>query len=553
MANVREKRARCPSDLFRTEGISRAILRSGLHVQGAHDRDTTTLESPRPDGPGGRGAGRHCQLLRAEGVSRTERELPEGGSQEGWEKKQYSIALGQLNRYLELHPDELDALDLKARFLAESAHDEPQALEAINIHKKVLGRDPQRQEVRRRLVELNLLVRGMGKTAVTYARDLIRRGDDSASAHRLLRAPWRNRRRKGTTPPSTPPATSLRPPKNASPATLPGAELLARLYQEKLNNTDKALAVLDRLLALDLKTPAKRAEVRLARAVFSRLNRQERAEAEVEKALPDAPDSREARLMAGQLAAQKGDTASARQHLAAIPEGERDDLRIKLVQGQIDLHERRPDDAIQSWRSGLLLTGGNNIELTWRLAQVQLDMGRVSEAEPLMAQYRRLAGGDEPDSWYRYLHALKLFKTNRIAEAIAELEAIQFKIDKGLGPPFYLLLGQSYEMVRNHDKALAAYRKAAELAPEQADPWLAIARLQWAKQPAEALDTLALGLKAAPESRACWPRRSRPSCSGRCSAPRPNDRGMRSKRPSPAPTPLLPTRPRSPSSGLTTC
>ncbi|MGZ3488843.1 MAG: hypothetical protein ACXVBY_18505, partial [Isosphaeraceae bacterium] len=42
-----------------------------------------------------------------------------GEAKKYWELKQHSLALGYLNRYLELHPDDLDTLDLKAKFLAE--------------------------------------------------------------------------------------------------------------------------------------------------------------------------------------------------------------------------------------------------------------------------------------------------------------------------------------------------------------------------------------------------------------------------------------------------
>ena len=72
-------------------------------------------------------------------------------SQRRIERKQSHLALGYLSRYLELNPDDLDALDQKAELLAAGVQNEAQAIEAIQVHNQVLGRDRGRQETRRRL------------------------------------------------------------------------------------------------------------------------------------------------------------------------------------------------------------------------------------------------------------------------------------------------------------------------------------------------------------------------------------------------------------------
>ena len=64
---------------------------------------------------------------------------------------------------------------------------------------------------------------------------------------------------------------------------------------------------------------------------------------------------------------------------------------MKLIEGMIEFREQRPDEGVQSWRAGLIQTGGTDADLTWRLARVLISLGRLGEAQPLMAQYRRLS------------------------------------------------------------------------------------------------------------------------------------------------------------------
>ncbi|MHC5544146.1 hypothetical protein ACYOEI_38455, partial [Singulisphaera rosea] len=85
------------------------------------------------------------------------------------EQKQPNLALQFLNRYLALVPDDIDALDLKSKILAEEVRTAEQALDALKLHNQVLGRDPdgpKRQETRRRLLKLELDVGEKATTTV---------------------------------------------------------------------------------------------------------------------------------------------------------------------------------------------------------------------------------------------------------------------------------------------------------------------------------------------------------------------------------------------------
>ena len=424
------------------------------------------------------------------------------------EAKDPGLALNYLRRYLDLNPDDEAARQLQAEVLAEVGRDEEGAnQQAIASYNYLLARhtdDPKGQELRRRLVDLNLRSRNLGVTiraAEALARDLIRRGADDAPAHRqLARALQVLGNSSNDTKMLDQAVREYETAESKEPGDVESAERLAFLYRTRFNDPDRATRVLDALLRYNAVSPRKLASTRLARCRhFMALGRREDAIKEAEQAIRAVPGDLDARLILAETSAQGGDTAAAREHLRSIDEASRSDLRIKLVGGLIDLNERRPDEAVQSWREGLLQTGGADEELTWRLAQVLLQLGRVREAEPLLNQYRRLIGGDEPTPEYRYLVALAMVKTRRFSEAIAEMEAIRYKINKTLESQLNYLMGQAYEQNRDPAKALASYRQAGELSRRWNAPWLAISRLEGPAHPDLAIAALQRGLADAPD------------------------------------------------------
>ncbi|WP_422931941.1 tetratricopeptide repeat protein [Singulisphaera sp. PoT] len=419
------------------------------------------------------------------------------------ELDQPNLAIQYLNRYLEINGDDADALDMKAKILADSARNVEEAIAALPIHNQVLGLDaknPKRQETRKRLVELTLKIPGRERAAETLARELIEKGGgNDPRAHWLLATAISSGRVDGDMDAFKESAAELEKALKLAPDDVDVAEQLATLERDKLNDAARGKQVLDNMVNGLAKAPAKLALAHLARArYFASGGQLDRGAEEIEKALKANPDDLEVRLMAADAANQRGDTAAAHRHLDAIPKANRNELRIKLLEGMVELNERRPDAAIESWRTGLIQTGGSNADLTWRLAQVLLEMGRVEEAEPLIAQYRRLSGGDEPDFYFKYLSAYALLVRDRANEAIKDLEAIRYKAPKGLEGRLFHLLGQAYEKVSDTAKALQAYRQATKANSHWSTPWIAIANLEGNEHLAEARRTLEQGLALSP-------------------------------------------------------
>jgi tetratricopeptide (TPR) repeat protein len=430
----------------------------------------------------------HAERSRADYLNQAKQYLTE---------KRPDLALGYINRYLELDPSNLDALDLKSQVLADSARDQNGLKAAAQIHLQILAADASRQPVRKRLIELQLKNRNYAAAEIT-ATEYIKRGTDDAEAHRLLALALEGVGLGGDPKVLDQAIAQYEIAEQKKPGDIVGAERLAYLYQVKINDPAKARQIMDSMLKYNPKSaPAHLARFRF----FLGLGTPEaskQALAEIDESLKIAPGDLDARLAAAETAAQRGDPAAARRHLQAIDPKPTNNLRFNLIEGLIELSEARTDDAIQSWRSTLLQTGGADADLTWRLAHVLLQLGRVREAEPLMSQYRRLSGGSEPNAEYRYLVALAYLRMGRTHDAVTELEAIRYKIDKSLEGQLYLTMGRCYELMRDETKSLESYRRAAGFNTTGAGPWLAVARILLVDRPNEAIDTLERGLTSHP-------------------------------------------------------
>jgi tetratricopeptide (TPR) repeat protein len=407
--------------------------------------------------------------------------------------KRPDLALGYFNRYLELAPDDLEAIDQRAVLLAETAKDLEAINTAIQAHLLVLSKGangPSQGPARKRLAKL-YLNSFQFRAAEQAAREYLRFEKDDSEGHRLLARALEGSGRLGDAKALENAVLEYEAAEVIQPGDIASGERLAVLYLTKFADRAKATQVLDTLL----KHNPKSARARLARAkFFGETGDAKAASNEIEAALLLEPGDLDARLTAAEAAARRNDPRAARLHLAAIQPPRPDDIRVKIIEGLIELNEQKTEEAIKDWRAGLVLAGGSDTELTWRLAHILIQLGRVREAEPLLSQYRRLSGGDEPLPTYRYLVGLAYLKSGRIAESITELEAIRYKLDKGLEGQLYFALGQAFEASREPAKALEAYTKSTISIGAGPASWASLARLKGANSPGAEILALEQGI-----------------------------------------------------------
>lgn len=429
-------------------------------------------------------------------------------------------AIRNLQRYLDTHPVDIPVLEELALITAGSARGADEASAAASINDRLLRLDPEgpgRQETRRRLVDLYVRIGEWHRASAVYrlapesaahdlkfrvaeaiARDLIRRGEARpaearASDHRLLAMALEGLAVPGDVAALKNSLAEYDRALKADPRDTVAAERLARLYQERLNDPARGEKVLDDLVAA---LPSSH-QVRLIRyRYFLKLHRNDRADVELQQATRLAGSDLEVRLTAATDALRRGDGPGALLHLDAIPTASQSDLRVQVIRGMVNFNEERPEEAIDGWRQGLLSIGGTDSDLTWWLAHALLQMGRIAEARPLVAQFRRLSG-DETQPLYRVLQAELDEKTGRPTRAILALEWARDRVGDYWQAMVQMALGRCYEAIWDETRALAAYRRAYQIDPRLSDPRIAAARLLRAK-PDDAILEIERGLSQAP-------------------------------------------------------
>lgn len=456
---------------------------------------------------------------------------------------QYDLALSYLNEYLAIlpagDPRGFEALDLKSEILDKAAGDAADLQEAVRACQLALviagnpagpvdPAGPEVREIRRRLVRATLgLTPFLGAdtplgAAAEVARELVDRDGDgrpdpdaTPADLRLLARVLEFQAERGNNPEAKAEAiTLLERAVQAEPTDLTGAEQLAALYQFRLRandpnqrreNTDNAERVLDGLLAAvrntveQAETPEAKAEAaqKLAGAHLVRFRhwatrateepaqsvRNElttKANEDLARALEARPDDVDVLLSATEYAIQSGDIARARTLFERVPEEVREGLRGQLVVGLIDLARNNPDAAIESFRRGLEVSGGSDADLTWQLAYILVDLGRLNEALPLIRQHRRLIGGEEPNARHRLLQGLYDIAAGNPDQAIEGLNAARFQVDPDNDrfiAQIYQALARAYTMKGEINDALEMYREASRARPRWSTPYLRRAAL----------------------------------------------------------------------------
>jgi tetratricopeptide (TPR) repeat protein len=393
------------------------------------------------------------------------RQAERAESREDPAKADYRQAARYLQRYLGYRPDDTDALARLGAALDEVAKQtnaEKDRAAAYKVLDRVVLQDPARSAVRRRAAELALHF-GDAAHARNLLEPLARQNPDDGHLERLLGIC------EFAAGNHVAAAAHLGKSVALAPDNLEGYEKLAALYRLHLKRPQDADRVVDEMVQKNPQSP--RALLYRARYYRDFYGQDKAAAARIRDDLAAAEKlgarDADALVLGAALARDRGDLNEARRLLqrgvAADPRGV--DLYLNLVAVEVQGGDKAAAQEV-------LRRGLKALPDEWRLLAARADLalrsGDLADARAAVDRLDKVGRVVGPARAARDLFAAQiLMQQANWGKAVALLEGLRLK----RGPTdasahdLEMLLGRCYERLGNPDRALVAYRRAAELKP----------------------------------------------------------------------------------------
>jgi tetratricopeptide (TPR) repeat protein len=277
---------------------------------------------------------------------------------------------------------------------------------------------------------------------------------------------------------------------------------LAQIHWKRLDQSDKALVVLDRLIENLPDDP----RARLARAqLYTELGRDEQARLDVQKAIELKPDDPQVRLSVAEDALLRRDPAAAQAQLDALPEEWAALPRVQKLRVMVDMLQGQPEEAMALLREGLMASGGSDLNSTVELINLYHQMGRIAEARPLLTRVRQLA----PEGRNPVLEILEAEHLALSGRPIEGRKALENLLQQGLTSderflPYrsriYLALARCYADLGEPGRIEQVYRDGLRADPDADVIRVALVRRLMSQDLNRADEVLQEGLRSFPDS-----------------------------------------------------
>jgi tetratricopeptide (TPR) repeat protein len=383
----------------------------------------------------------------------------------------YGEAASWYRRYCDIDPNNLDAW-LKWGHALEQKKDKsaPEWMELFNVYENVLWRDPKQHEVRRKSVDVALLVRKVDHAIDSLGVLVKSTAQNDAKMEQLLAELLTGVKRDDAMA-----REWFEKAIEHDPHHLPGFIGLARMWR-RLKRDDDADKIMRKMIQAN--RDKYEAHLVLADHLQKRGKPLAEVEKEVEEALKQAPDKAEPHMAAARLAWAKKDFKRARTELEAALKIQSDRADAYLLLAEIERLTRRPEQAITVLKTGLdKVPAQNKRALRHNLALLLIQDNQIGEAKEIIDTLEK-AGASELE--VEELRARLDVHNQKWPEAVKKLENLHEKYlartdDSRLTEDaqaavrdrllqIHLLLGQCYQKLNKLEDAEKAYSRALTLA-----------------------------------------------------------------------------------------
>ena len=411
-----------------------------------------------------------------------------------------------LDRYLQLRPDDGDA---RAR-LAETYDRSPQGkrnpLATIKLYYRAVGMLPERSDLRGRLAELLLEVSRFEK-----AEEQAVMLGGSARGKRIAALALNGQSRSGGRIAVKDALTAINEAIDLDPGNIKLALAAAEIYRERMPSlravecVQQADAAIDRMVSTDNSNPA----AFLARYQYHVHYKTIGSESDLATAFKLDPENPDVLLANGQSHLQKGVMSLSEDHagdanehflqaarcFGQVIEAEPTDGRGHLGLGNVLLAQGKSKLAVEAFRSGSKQSNRHSFDSLLRLAEALMALKRLDEVEKVLESLDRASKLLEqrlrkPDivavrSRVNFLRARWRFARNEHFKAIpllkelAGTEKAVRNSQRGVvrHVQAWMMLGDAYASQRYWDQSAAAYEQAIAVEPGNAIAHLAAAEM----------------------------------------------------------------------------
>ncbi len=360
-------------------------------------------------------------------------------------------AIKLLERYLTFTPGDTESLEHCGRLLDKQAHSPSARWRVVTVFEQVLDRQPERADLRRRVVELQMGLEAY-KEANRHLDILIAATPNDGELENLLGQCKEGQGENDQAVANYEKAIAHAPQRVAAHAHLAG--LLRRL-----DKPGRADDVMDTLV----RTNPQSADAHLERGLYRLGNGLiEPAGLDLEQARALAPDDPRVLVASAELFHRLGKDDDARKSWERGREKYPNNLTMVLGLATLDLQTGRTPDAVACLNQGLQLAG-DEPDLLHLLTEAYLQQHDTDKARATVARLKQQA---EPDL-YEYL-------TGRILQSGGQWDGAIHKFDRVARNPdasnalrsrAWLALGECYQRLGDTDRQVSAYKNAVTLEP----------------------------------------------------------------------------------------
>jgi tetratricopeptide (TPR) repeat protein len=379
-----------------------------------------------------------------------------------------------LKLYLGYQPRNADAFARYAALLAARARSLDDWVRTLLTYDQVLRLDPDRRDIRRRLVDLAFELRAyhvaryhldklIESAAPDGGRTPASARSNSADLQLLLGRCYEGENEYSKA------AACYERAIQCDPRDLDGYIRLAEILRNQLQDSAAADRVMDARETKDGLIAANNNSFRayLERSRYRKRFKISGVHEDVERALQLAPNEPDARLAATELAIEKQDYEAARRHLTVGLEHSPKDWRLYRAMALVERATGHLKEADSCLRRGALAAtdAAGRSQLLSLEIDVMIDSGESDQARGILQKLAR----EKLKPAILHYHSGRIYMSeSKWIEAANELETVssQFRENPELAYEANLLLGRCYEAIGDFDRRSEAFRRAIDLQPE---------------------------------------------------------------------------------------